>query len=160
MNGNISIKAHVGHYTVSVVDRLGVRIHHVGKDRRCTCGGTDRTQCAHIRAVVAYLKKGGSRAPEPASLALRDDGSPAAPVCPLCGLPVKSLGHEFWRCPRDSSHYWAWRGERNGAAVRKFLTQPHSVKQGAFYEQTIEEREAFLEVVKRRMYADGYNPHT
>lgn len=144
MNGNISVKPQVGHYIVGVVDRLGVRIHHVAKDKHCTCGGTARRQCDHIRAVVTYLKDGGSRAPEPASLALRDNGSPPPPVCPLCGMPVKSLGRDMWRCPRDSAHYWQWRGERNGGAIRKFFTQPHPAKQGAFYEQTMEEREVFL----------------
>ena len=160
MKGNMSVKAHVGHYIVTLVDRLGVRVHHVNTERQCTCGGTGTRQCPHIRAVISYLKEGGTRAPEPIELVLRDEGDPSAPVCPLCGMPVKNLGRELWRCPRDSSHYWQWRGERNGGAVRKFLTRPHPAKQGPFFDQTSEDREEFLEEVKRRMYADGYNPHS
>jgi hypothetical protein len=60
----------------------------------------------------------------------------------------------------DPSHYWQWRAERNGAAIRKFLTQPHPAKLGAFYEMSEAEREAFLLQAKRRMHEDGYNPHS
>ena len=160
MNSNITVKPQVGHYIVSVVDRLGVRIHHVTKDKRCTCGGSPKRQCSHIRAVANYLNEGGRRAQEDKALAVRekDSGGPGTPTCPICGASVRSQDHDRWRCPRDSTHYWKWRGERNGSAIRRFFTRPHPAKQGVFYEHTIEQREAFVEQARQRMYADGYNP--
>ena len=89
----------------------------------------------------------------------RDDSTPPA-ACPICGVPVEVLSPDFWRCPQDATHYWQWRGERNGGAVRKFLTRPHPAKQGAFYEQTAEERESFLVQVTGQMHAGGYVPCT
>ena len=159
MNGNTTVTPQVGHYVVSTANRFGVQIHQVTKDKRCTCGGNSRRKCTHIRAVVTYLKEGGRRAQERPSMALRDKGGPLsgspALACPVCGTSVQSLGHGMWRCPRDSSHYWLWRGERNGGAIHKFFTQPHPAKQGVFYEQTTDEREAFLQRVALRMHADG-----
>ena len=157
MDNNISVKPQVGHYIVSTVDRVGIRIHHVTKDKHCTCGGSPTRQCSHIRAVAKYLNEGGRRAQEPLSSALRDKGGPlsGSPTCPICRSAVRMLGQDIWRCPRDSAHYWAWRGERNGGAIHKFFTQPHPAKQGVFYEQTTDEREAFLQRVALRMHADG-----
>jgi hypothetical protein len=51
-------------------------------------------------------------------------------------------GNPIWRCLIDAGHYWQWRGERGGVAA--FLTGAHPAKRGAFYKQTVEEREAFL----------------
>ena len=69
------------------------------------------------------------------------------------------LDRDMWRCPRDASHFWQWRGERNGGAVRRFFTEPHLAKQGAFYEQSIEDREAFLHRVAHHTHSGGYTPH-
>ncbi len=64
--------------------------------------------------------------------------------------------HPFWRCTADSSHYWQWRGEQG--SVKAFLTRPHENKLGAFYAQTLQEREAFLDNAARLMFAGGYSP--
>jgi hypothetical protein len=67
--------------------------------------------------------------------------------CPICGADTEPTGSvDAWRCTEDSSHYWLWRGER----VRKYLTQAHPGKIGAYYDQTPEQREAFLAAAKAR----------
>ena len=85
-------------------------------------------------------------------------GSPAPLTCPICGSPVDRLGPDFWRCPKDTTHYWQWRGEQSG--IREYKTKTHPGKQGAFYAMTPEEREAFLEQAARRMHVGGYTPHS
>lgn len=142
----------VGYYRVQ--DQR--RTHCVMQGNRCTCGGTALQPCVHIQAVDAYLRQDTPTVKEPPpKLALAD--SPAKPsVCPLCGAPVTPTAYG-WRCPNSSGHYWRWRGEQNG--MKAFLTQPHPAKQGAFYEQTPAEREAFLMQAHRRMFSNGYTPY-
>ena len=163
-NGNTTVTPQIGHYEVTTSDQWGIQTHHVGKDKRCTCGGTARRPCRHIRAVADYLRAGGERAAEKhSSLPLREQGSLSSPTavtpatCPICNAPVVREGRGRWRCPNDSSHYFQWRGEQG---VRQFLTQRHPNKVGAFYEMTQEEHNAFLERATRRMYAGGYTPHS
>jgi hypothetical protein len=167
MKANTTVTPKIGCYMVCTAGPWGLRTHHVTKDKRCTCGGTTKRPCSHIRAVANYLRAGGSRAPAMAEPRPkfqvregRDDNTPpAAPAtCPICGVPVEKRGPDLWRCPQDSTHYWQWRGERNGGAIRKFLTGSHPTKQGAFYEQTTEEREAFLIQAARQMHTGGYTP--
>jgi hypothetical protein len=165
MKANTMVSVRTGCYVVTVIDqRLGLRTYSVDKQKRCSCGGTAKRPCRHIRAVAAYLRQGGQRAPEEHSmLRLRDtpgsppSGGPAPLTCPICGTAVETQEVGFWRCPKDPSHYWQWRGERAG--IDKFLTKPHPAKQGAFYEMTLEEREAFLEEAARRMRSGRYTPH-
>jgi hypothetical protein len=140
---NVNVTPKIGYYQVQAYPGQSVQ---VGRDKQCTCGGTARHPCPHIQAVADYLRQGGYRA------------TPAS-TCPICNAPVERLGPDFWRCSQDSSHYWQWRGERNGGALRKFFTQPHPAKLGAFYEQTIEEREAFLAQAAQRLHAGGYTPY-
>ena len=82
--------------------------HHVGKDRRCTCGlGLD---CPAVLAVVDYLRAGGERAPE-----VPTGYYPVTPqTCPICGaqtcyvpgLTSHSRG-AGWACVRGGkAHYW------------------------------------------------------
>jgi len=131
-----------GAYTVTEIGQQGgFRVFIVGKDKNCTCGGNGNEQCRHIKAVSEHLRRGGERAPE------KQAGATPAMVCPICGGAVQG-DHTFWRCGEDSSHYWQWRGERSG--VRDFLTGPHPAKQGAFYEQTHEERMLFLAAAQQR----------
>ncbi len=162
----------IGFYVVTTIDAHGMHTHHVSKDKRCSCGGNAQRPCAHIQAVAQHLRQGG----EPAAavketqpkLVLQPptDGNkppssaPAAArpsVCVVCGAPTEPWG-QLWRCRvGGSAHYWRWRGEQNG--VKAFLTQPHPAKQGAFYEQTPAEREAFLAQAHQRMYRDSYSPY-
>jgi hypothetical protein len=69
--------------------------------------------------------------------------------CPICGAATEPTDGsvDAWRCTEDSSHYWLWRGEK----VRKYLTQAHPGKIGAYYDQTPEQREAFLAAAKARL---------
>jgi len=162
----------IGFYLVTTIDAHGVHTHQVSKDKRCSCGGSAQHPCTHIRAVARHLHQGGERASAvkeaTPKLVLHhsddDDNTPppSAPVnipsvCPVCNAPTEPWG-QLWRCRvGGSEHYWRWRGERSG--VKAFLTQPHPNKQGAFYEQTIEEREAFLRQIHARMYRNGYTPY-
>jgi hypothetical protein len=170
MKSNTVVTPKVGFYVVTIVDRtLGVQMRFVGKDKRCSCGGTAQRPCRHIRAVTDYLRQGGKRAPEAgeesATLRLREksDGGPPSGTpmtCPLCGATVEKLAPDFWRCPKDPSHYWQWRGERDGGAIKHFLTQrSHPAKKGPFYDMSLEERESFLEQASRRFNAGGYTAH-
>ena len=139
----------VGAYTVTEIGQQGgSRAFVVGKDKSCTCGGNGNSQCRHVKAVTEHLRRGGERAAEKQAGATPVSPSPSSPmVCPVCGAVVQG-DHTFWRCSEDSSHYWQWRGERSG--VKDFLTKPHPAKRGPFYEQTHEERAAFLAAAQRR----------
>jgi hypothetical protein len=169
METNTTVTPKVGYYLVRTVDAGGVRTHLVGKDKHCTCGGRARRWCSHIRAVAAYLKAGGDRAPEGDGSGSVHDSDPLGQrreigeevpeACPICGAEVERLAPRGWRCLEDSSHYYRWRGERNGGAIRKFLTQPHPAKHGPFYGLTTEERDTFLTQAAHRLHAGGYTPH-
>ena len=143
----------IGHYVVRTLDEHGPHTEQVDKAKQCSCGGNGAQPCAHIRAVAAYLQLGGPVAPKP------EEPSPVPElpeVCPICARPVvASMNH--WRCTASAGHYWRWRGEQSG--VKAFLTQPHPAKQGAFYEQSNEERETFLQHAHQRLYANGYSPY-
>jgi len=140
----------VGYYRVQ--DQR--RTHCVMQDKRCTCGGTAAQPCIHIQAVDAYLQQATPAVKEPSPQLTRTEST--KPVCPICGAPVTPTPYG-WRCLASSGHYWRWRGEQSG--VKAFLTQPHPNKQGAFYEQTPAERDAFLAQIHARMFANGYTPY-
>ena len=92
---------------------------------------------------------------------MRDDGGPSGSTpaaCPICDTPTVRRAHDAWHCPKDRSHYWAWRAEQNGGAIRRFLTQPHPAKVGPFYAMSFEERQAFLAQVAQRMHQGGHTP--
>ena len=142
-----------GFYVVGTPSDKGLQTEQVDKQKRCTCGAVGNQPCPHIRAVAAYLQLGGEAAPAP------DEVEPEAkaglpPICPICGNSVIAQA-DHWRCISSPGHYWRHRGEKSG--VKAFLTQPHPAKQGAFYEQSIEEREAFLEFVSHKRH--GYSPY-
>jgi hypothetical protein len=164
MNNDVLVTACVGHYRVSTTDRQGVQTCQVFKDKRCTCGGTAKRPCQHIRAVAKYLRAGGQRAPakrpplqahKPRARRTRPN-VPTPLTCPICNSPTKREALGRWRCPGNSSHYFQWRGEQG---VRQFLTQPHPAKQGALYDMSPGERKVFLEKAERQMYATGYTPY-
>jgi hypothetical protein len=50
------------------------------------------------------------------------------------------LEGDWWRCSLNSGHYWAWRDEQSGHAIRNFLTRPHPNKLGPFYTVSREAR--------------------
>ena len=64
MNISTTVNPHIGFYHVTTVDQWGIQAHQVGKDKRCTCGGTAKCPCRHISAVAKYLRDGGERAAE------------------------------------------------------------------------------------------------
>ena len=129
-----------GYAWVGVLTAAGLDVFKVTDQLQSACGGGNATPCAHIEAVKAYRRLDG-REPLP---------SPES--CPICGEQVWAQA-DRWRCAASAGHYWRWRGEQSG--VKAFLTEPHPAKQGAFYEQSIEERDAFLEQIRHR----GYSPY-
>ena len=131
-----------GYYVVRTLDEHGPHTEQVDKAKHCTCGGSAARPCPHIEAITAYLALGGELAP-----AAEERAADLPESCPICDSPVISQGTR-WRCIRSPGHYWHWRGEHFG--VKAFLTQPHPAKSGAFYEQTPEERDAFLEAVSHK----------
>jgi len=138
----MEIKTMIGAYMVTETSpEFGLRVYFVDKEKRCTCG---QAHCRHVRAVAEYLQGGGDQAPKADSAKVGEIPSPAVPAtCPICGAVVQyEAGNPIWRCLADRAHYWQWRGERGG--VRAFLTGAHPAKRGAFYEQSVDEREAFL----------------
>lgn len=139
-----------GVYYVVQLSPGGAHTYIVGKDKTCSCGGSKADPCRHIEAVAAYLKRGGARAPEADTEAGSQTSRRPAVVseCPICGADVRRNGR-LWTCTENSNnaHYWQWRGGK----VRDFLTQPRPNKLGPFYEQTPEERRAFLDAAQRRM---------
>lgn len=162
MNNNTRVTPQIGFYEVCTIDQWGIQSHQVGKDKKCTCGGSAKRPCRHIQAVARYLKAGGERAPEKRVNGNGNGSLPSPTVvpvtCPICDAPVVPEGHGRWRCPTAPSHYFKWRGELNGGAIRRFLTQRHANKVGAYYEMSREERDAFIEHASRRMHVDGYSP--
>jgi hypothetical protein len=146
----IQVSTLVGAYVCRETSRqFGLQVHFVDKEKRCTCG---QPGCRHVKAVTEYLQGGGERA-SVAALASADT-SPTSPVvpatCPICGCVVQHEARSpVWRCVADCAHYWQWRGERGGVAA--FLTRRHPAKRGAFYEQSVEEREAFLAQAYRQL---------
>jgi|GEM_PF-5122709 len=153
-----------GYYIVR--NQLTLKSDYVTRQKNCTCGGSRAAPCVHIVAVAQYLQNGGQRATGwPTAAPLSKPPSPATTpatlpaACPLCGAPVEPRPYG-WRCQKAAGHYWAWRGEQFG--VRKFLTQPHPAKAGAFYEQSEMERTAFLANAQQRMRAlyQGGTPYS
>jgi hypothetical protein len=167
MNEKTTVVPQIGFYVVTIIDQWGVQTHQVSKKKVCTCGGSARHPCRHIHAVARYLKAGGERAPERRVNGNGNGngkGTPpnpnTAPVtCPICEVPVVSEKHGRWRCPTEPSHYFHWRAELNGGAVRKFLTQPHPNKVGAYHTMSEQDRDAFLQRAVRRMHTGGYTPY-
>ena len=155
----------VGYYYVQIVNADRIRTHLVGKDKHCSCGGNAKRRCKHIRAVAVYLREGGEPAASPDTESTVRDSKPGhkkesvSEACPICGADFSHRSNGFWRCSQDSSHYFQWRGEQNGGAIRKFLTRPHPAKTGPFYAMTHQDREAFLLRAARRMHEGGYTPH-
>ena len=95
-------------YSVTLGPDVPPHSHYVGKDKRCTCPlGAD---CPAVSAVLAYLRKGGQRAPDPPH-----GFYPLAPErCPVCGAPAyfePKLSSQRrgagWGCSKTGEkHYW------------------------------------------------------
>jgi hypothetical protein len=145
-----------GAYVVTETGRGDIRLYVVGKDKTCTCGGKAEQRCPHIEAVAAYLRAGGKQAPEATQKAPVSSSSLIPSTCPICGSAVRvedaTGACPLWRCQADSSHYWQWRGERNG--VREFLTNRfHPSKLGLSHRQTLGEQDEFLVGARARLAA-------
>jgi len=136
-----------GYYWVGVLTTTGLQAVKVTDELRCACGGSRGSACAHVESVKAYLRLEGRDVEAPAPAGLPEQ-------CPICGSRVMAQANH-WRCAASAGHYWQWRGEQSG--VKAFLTQPHPAKQGPFYEQTVEEREAFLESIS--FHNRGFSPY-
>jgi hypothetical protein len=106
----VEVSTVVGGYRVMLHGEL----HVVNKRRACSCG---RPHCAAIKAVAAYLKAGGQRAPE-----AKEPPKLAGLTCPICDAPAQgSLQLKDWHCTVDRSHYFEWRVQRIRVARAKAL---------------------------------------
>jgi hypothetical protein len=125
--------------------------HVVGKDRKCNCGSP---ACPCVSFVEDYLRRGGRRAPDPAT------------PCPVCGgetVRDKSLSTartQGWSCVKGGrSHYFLARGRliAEGWKQRKWIFPPAPgyagipMCGGPTARQISEESHA-------RWAKDGYNP--
>lgn len=128
----------------------------VTKDKKCSCGGSAENPCSHIEAVKAYLMDGGERA-EAFERVMPDEpgGEGRITVCPICETEVRWAGSYtyplMWRCPKDSSHYWRWLGEKG--AVKKFLTE-HRTGIPAIDMMTVNEYKEYLDTLERERYGN------
>lgn len=125
----VSVRVTAHWYSVDLGPMTTPRVHHVGKDRRCTCAR--KGDCPAVTAVAEYLRRGGPRAPDP-----RDDFWGRVPrACPICGgatigdRDLNSKAHGWgWRCLADPTHYWLMRLPRDRRAqVRAVLEQERLV---------------------------------
>ena len=140
-----------GIYLVTAMKYSIVNVFAVDKNKNCQCGGSKSKHCVHIRAIIDYIKSGGKRAEVAAPPPPPDVREERLEMCPICNGPVSWDG-TVWKCISDPIHYWKWRGESFG--VKDFLTNPdHPSKQGAFYKQTEDERDAFLALAKQNLVA-------
>ncbi len=104
-------------YHVKLEYESGFKV--VTKNRVCSCGET-KMKCAHVKAVAAYLKGGGQRAPDHPAL-----------TCPICGGKIfvdqtwadrDTEGRRIpgWRCENGGlSHFLEAKAER----VKKRLAE-------------------------------------
>ena len=134
--------------------------HHVGKDRRCTCGlGLD---CPAVLAVVDYLRAGGERAPDVPS-----GYYPVVPqVCPICGagtyyVPNLNSKHRGagWACAQGSeAHYWLAHVNsfRQRLAENPWIFPPVYAADGALLYPGLKRDEIITE---SRPWPDGYDPN-
>jgi hypothetical protein len=113
MNGSTTVTPRIGCYVVSTAGPWGVRTYYVAKDKRCTCGGTARRPCPHIRAVTDYLREGGRRAPVMPEVRPRFGGCDDARHDPRLShrypnvAPRRSATGAWWQSRRnkDRSHH-------------------------------------------------------
>ena len=91
-----------GAYLVDLGLHYALRFHTVKKDKTCSCG---LVRCNAVKAVEAYLKGGGQRAPDHIQSGTVPDG------CPICAAPV-TVRDRLWACTRDATHYHLFRVQR------------------------------------------------
>jgi len=146
-------------YVVNLGPDVHPQHHHVGKDRRCTCGiGAD---CPAVKAVAEYLRAGGERAPDVPS-----GFFPVAPqACPICGaetyyvpdLTSRRRG-AGWACVKGSeAHYWLAHvaSLRKALAANPWIYPPVYAEDGRVLYPGLKRDEIITE---SQPWPDGYNP--
>ncbi len=135
----------------------------VTKDRVCSCG---KTKCAHVKAVAAYLKAGGQRAPDR-----------PAPTCSICGGKIfvdrtwtdrDTEGRRIpgWRCEKGGlSHFLEAKAERvkKRLADNPWLFLPVYDDSGSCVYPGVRRDEIITaeqcQVINQRIYQEtGYDP--
>ena len=157
LDAQVSISGYF--YLVDLGLETRPRYHHVGKDRKCTCGqGAD---CPAVKAVVEYLRAGGERAPDvPLGF------FPVAPqACPICGaetyyvfdLTSRNRG-AGWACVNGGeSHYWLAHVNalRKTLAGNPWVYPPVVAADGQVLYPGLKREEIIIELLP---WPDGYNP--
>jgi hypothetical protein len=146
-------------YVADLGPEVHPQYHHVGKDRRCTCGlGAD---CPAVKAVADYLRAGNERAPDVPS-----GYYPVVPqVCPICGSQayyVPSLNSKRrgagWTCIQGGkAHYWqahtnSWRQD---LAENPWIYPPVLATDGTVLYPGLKRDEIITE---SQLWPDDYNP--
>lgn len=139
VDSSVMVMVNGGAYLVDLGLHYALRFHTVQKDKTCSCG---LVRCNAVKAVEAYLKGGGQRAPDHVQLGTMPER------CPICRSAITVRARD-WACTRDATHYHLFRVQRLRALaeqqqqqqapdVRAYWTELHR----AF--QNPEERAAFL----------------
>jgi hypothetical protein len=146
-------------YVVDLGADVHPQFHHVGKDKRCTCGlGVD---CLAVKAVINYLKDGGEQTPEPPA-----GYFPVVPqVCPVCGgdtfyVPLLNSKHRGagWACVTGGeTHYWlsCITALRKALADNPWVFPPVFAVDGTILYPGLKRDEIITE---SQPWSDGYNP--
>lgn len=140
-----------GHYLVQRPNGKTLVTRVVDKNKNCSCGGSAKYECEHIEAVKEYLKDGGEKAPEMKKVCPDKQGGPGrVTICPICETEVVWAGSYtyplMWRCPKDSSHYWEWYGDKHG--VKAFMLGGRRTGIEAIDDMGEEEYAAYLNEVE------------
>ena len=104
----------VGGYLVDLGPSKALRWHTVKKDRTCSCGVP---QCFAAKAVEAYLKAGGQRAPD---VTASDPHDRFPQQCPICQARTIQDG-SGWTCTQSRVHYFEFRTQRLRASRERYL---------------------------------------
>lgn len=146
------VEPQTGRYIVRRHNGTGYVARAVTKNKQCSCGGDKSKPCAHINAVAYYLLDGGQRAKDWKRIypdEVKQDEH--VTVCPICETVVRSANSRayplMWRCPADSSHYWAWHGERHN--IKRFFEE-HRTGIPAIDAMTTEEYCEYLDELEKR----------
>ena len=131
------------HYLV----RLNGTVHHIRRDRVCTCGGTPKQPCPANPLVQQYLAAGGPRPPGRHEDTWPQSWPTVPPLCPICDCPtiadryLDSSHGPGWRCTLDATHYWQVRLN----PLRRHLADGPPPPSHPWYDTPLADRQAWIE---------------
>ena len=140
IDSSATVMVNGGVYLVDLGPHHTLRFHTVKKDKSCSCGTKN---CLAVKAVDAYLRGGGQRAPEQSRLADLPE------CCPICESAITRRGSD-WACTRNTLHYHQFRVQRLRAARQQYVESLPAGQRQAFddlhnFFADTQAREAFLQ---------------